>query len=130
MKFLEKSTLLDLVYSVHQCARFSSDPRDSHATAVKRIGKYLLAWKDKGLILSPKDHSFDCWVDADFVGNWGRVNADVDPSTAESRTGFIITYAACPIVWASKLHTRVALSTAESEYNPTSASLREVIYLM
>jgi hypothetical protein len=48
----------------------SADPRESHATAVKRIGKYLLATKDKGLILNPKDHSFDCWVDADFVGNY------------------------------------------------------------
>jgi hypothetical protein len=68
LNFLEKSTRLDIVYSVHQCSRFSSDPKASHATAVKRIGKYLLATKDKGLILNPRKHSFDCWVDADFVG--------------------------------------------------------------
>ena len=43
----------------------------SHATVVKRVGKYLLGTKDKGLILNPKlSHSLDCWVDADFVGNW------------------------------------------------------------
>jgi hypothetical protein len=130
LNFVEKSTRLDLAYSVHQCARFSADPKDSHAKAVKRIGKYLLATKDKGLILNPREHSFDCWVDADFVGNWNRVNADVDPSTAKSRTGYVITYAACPIVWASKLQTEVALSTTESEYNGISTSLREVIFLM
>jgi hypothetical protein len=130
LNFLEKSTRLDLGYSVHQCARFSADPKESHATAVKRIGKYLLGTMDKGLIFNPRDHSFDCWVDADFVGNWDRVNADVDPSTAKSRTGYVITYAACPIVWASKLQTEVALSTTEAEYNALSASLREVIHMM
>jgi hypothetical protein len=130
LNFIEKSTRLDIAYAVHQCARFSADPRESHATAVKRIGKYLLATKDKGLILNPKDHSFDCWVDADFVGNYNRINADVDPSTAKSRTGFIVTYAGCPIVWASKLQPEVALSSSESEYAALSASLREVIHLM
>ena len=82
------------------------------------------------MILNPKNHSFDCWVDADFVGNWDRVYADVDPGTAKSRAGYIITYGACPIVWASKLMQEVALSTAEAEYAAISMSLRDVIFLM
>jgi len=103
LNFLEKSTRPDLAYSVHQCARFSSDPKKSHAAAVKRIGRYLIDSVDKGIILNPQKHSFDCWVDADFVGNWDRVNADVDPSTARSRSAFIIMYGGCPISWTSKL---------------------------
>ena len=130
LNFVEKSTHPEIAYAVHQCARFSSDPKVSHANAIKRIVKYLIGTIDKGIILNPKDHSFDCWVDADFVGNWDRVNADVDPSTAKSRTGYIITYAGCPITWASKLQTDVALSTTEAEYNALSASLREVIHMM
>jgi hypothetical protein len=58
------------------------------------------------------------------------VTADVDPSTAKSRTGYIVTYAGCPIIWASKLQTECALSTTEAEYNALSASLREVIHMM
>jgi hypothetical protein len=130
LNFLEKSTRADISYAVHQCARFSADPKESHATALKRIGRYLAGTKDKGLILNPKDHSFECFVDADFVGNWDRVNADVDPSTAKSRTGYVITYGGCPMVWASKLQREVALSTTEAEYNALSESLREVIQLM
>jgi hypothetical protein len=130
MNFLEKSTRVDIAYSVHQCARFSADPKESHAKALKRIGRYLAGTKDKGLILNPRDHSFECYVDADFVGNWDRVNADVDPSTAKSRTGYVITYGGCPMVWASKLQREVALSTTEAEYNALSESLREVISLM
>jgi hypothetical protein len=130
LNFIEKSTRPDISYAVHQCARFASDPKVSHAHAVKRIVKYLIGTKDKGIILNPRDHSFDCWVDADFVGNWDRVYADVDPATAKSRTGFVVTYAGCPITWASKLQTEVALSTTEAEYNALSSSLREVIHMM
>jgi hypothetical protein len=90
----------------------------------------LLNTKDKVLILNPKDHSFECYVDADFLGNWNRATADVDPSTAKSRTAFIIRYAGCPVTWASKLQTEVALSSTESEYNALSESLRSVIYMM
>jgi hypothetical protein len=69
-------------------------------------------------------------VDADFVGNWDRVNADVDPSTAKSRSGFVITYGSCLVTWASKLQREVALSSTEAEYNALSESLRHVIHLM
>jgi hypothetical protein len=95
----------------------------SHANAVKRIRKYLIASKDQGIILNPKDHSFDCWVNANFVGNWDRVNANVDPSTAKSCMGYVIAYGRCPISWASKLQTEVALSTTGAKYN--AKSLRE-----
>ena len=70
MNFLEKSTRLDISYAVHQCARFSAEPKESHATALKRIGRYLAGTRDKGIIFSPTMHSFDCYVDADFVGSW------------------------------------------------------------
>jgi hypothetical protein len=70
LNFLKKSTRPDLAYSMHQCARISSDPRASHAAVVKRIVGYLVGTRDKGIVLNPTKHSFDCWVDADFVGNW------------------------------------------------------------
>ena len=41
LNFLKKSTRLDLAYAVHQCAQFSSDPKQSHADAVRQIGRYL-----------------------------------------------------------------------------------------
>ena len=64
--FLEKSTRPDISVSVHQCARFTEHPKRCHAEAVKRIGRYLLGTRDKGLIINPKaPWNFDCWVDAD-----------------------------------------------------------------
>lgn len=99
LNFLEKSTRLDLSYAAHQHARFSAEPKASHAAAVKRIGRHLIATKDKGIILDPKQHSFDCWVDANLVEDWNQVTADVDPSLAKSCTGFVIAYRGCPVVW-------------------------------
>jgi hypothetical protein len=53
-----------------------------------------------------------------------------DPSTAKSRTGYIISYGGCPVIWASKLQTEVVLSSTESEYVGLSESLRIAIVMM
>jgi hypothetical protein len=37
--FLEKSTRPDIAVAVHQCARFSSDPKQCHADAVRYFGR-------------------------------------------------------------------------------------------
>jgi hypothetical protein len=54
----------------------------------------------------------------------------VDPSTAKSRSGWVIFYAGCPVSWASKLQSQVALSTTEAEYIALSQALRDVIPVM
>ena len=60
---------------------------------------YLMATKDKGIILDPnKRESFSVYVDADFSRNWFKKMTMHDVSTAKSRTGYIITYAGCPIL--------------------------------
>jgi hypothetical protein len=51
LNFLEKSTRLEIAYAMHQCARFASNPRESHANAIKYLYRYLLGTKDKGIIL-------------------------------------------------------------------------------
>jgi len=54
----------------------------------------------------------------------------VDPSTAKSRSGWVIFYAECPVSWASKLQSQVVLSTTEAEYIALSQALRDVIPVM
>ncbi|KAL7580919.1 hypothetical protein ACA910_005738 [Epithemia clementina (nom. ined.)] len=131
LNFLEKSTRPDISYAVHQCARFSSNPKQSHGLALKRIGKYLKGTADQGIIFKPDpSKSFHCWVDADFAGNWHPDYAATDPMTSKSRSGWAITYANCPIAWASKMQTLTALSTTEAEYLALSTALRELIPLM
>ena len=42
----------------------------------------------------------------------------------------MIMYAGCPILWASKLQSCIALSSTESEYYSLSTAIREVIPIM
>ena len=131
LNFLEKSTRLDISISVHQCARFSERPKRSHAEVVKRIGWYLLATRDKGLMIHPNNQwHFECWVDADFAGNWHQQDAHIDPMTSKSRSGWIVHFTGAPITLVSKMQTITVLSTTEAVYIVLSTSLREVIRLM
>jgi hypothetical protein len=53
LNYLENSTRPDIAYTVHPCARFTSDPKVEHTKAVKAIDRYLAATKEKGLIFTP-----------------------------------------------------------------------------
>jgi hypothetical protein len=126
--FLEKSTRPDLSYAVHQCARFSHDPKLEHGQAVKRIGRYLKGTADKGLILKPdSSRSLDLHVDADYSGNWDKEIAATDPATAQSRHGYILFYCGMPLFWASQLQSIIALSTTEAEYVGMSKALQDAL---
>ena len=128
LNYLEKSTRPYINYATHQYARFCEDPREPHGRAVEHIVKYLKKTKHRGIILDPdRAKSLEVYADADFSGNWNKNAAEHDASTAESRTGYIILYEGCPIIWCSKLQTQVSLSTTEAEYVSLSQSLREVI---
>ena len=127
LNYLQGSTRPDISMAVHQCARFSNDPKLAHERAVLKIGKYLLATKDRGIKFKPdSSKGIECFVDADFAGAWDKADAD-NPENVLSRTGFIIFYCGCPVFWCSKLQTEIALSTAESEYIALSQATREVI---
>ena len=60
----------DILFSVCLCARFQSDPRESHLTAVKRIFKYLKGTTNLGLFYrKSSDYSLVGYCDADFAGD-------------------------------------------------------------
>jgi len=130
LSYLNAMVRPDITYAVQQCARFSNDPKQCHEEAVKRICRYLLRTKDRGLVLRPdKSKGLECYVDADWAGNWHKDFAH-DPASANSRTGYVISFAGCPIVWGSKMQILTALSTTEAEYIALSSALREVISVM
>ena len=115
----------DIAYAVNCCARYMFFPKYSHETALERIGRYLKATRNCGLILYPCAVSckLDCYPDAYFAGIYGH-ELPTDIACVKSRTGFIITFADCSVYWASKLQTTTALSTMESEINALAHSCR------
>ena len=107
-------------------------PADSHVgevTAIKTIVCYLSCTIDQGTIVTPTGNlNLDCYVDADFASLHQR-DPDRSPSSAKSRTGFIIMLGGCPILWKSQLQTEVSLSTLEAEYSALSMSMRTLLPL-
>jgi hypothetical protein len=60
----------DILFSVCLCARFQSDPRESHLTAVKRIFWYLKGTTNLGLLYRKSlDYLLVGFCDADYAGD-------------------------------------------------------------
>jgi hypothetical protein len=130
LNYLAASTRPDCSFAVHQCARFSSNPKLSHERAVKRIIRYLKGTKDKGIILRPdQSKGVQCYVDADFAGGYSKETSD-DPVSVFSRTGYVIFYFGCPLIWVSKMQSEISLSTVEAEYIALSQSMRDILPLL
>jgi hypothetical protein len=125
--YLSGNTRPDIAFAVSQVARFNHAPKQSHATAIKMIVRYLSRTFDKGTIVRPTGTlRIDCWCDSDFCGLY-RQEPDVNPISVKSRTGYIITLGGCPLIWKSQLQTEISLSTLESEYVCLSHTMRVLL---
>jgi hypothetical protein len=124
LNYLTQTTSPDIMYETHLLAKYSSDPREPHGEAMLHLVRYLKKTQDIRICFKPNtEKGFECYCDADFSGNWNKSFADVDPSTAKSRSGWVVFYAGCPIIWASKLQPQVTLLTTEAEYIAMSMAL-------
>ena len=127
--YLSNNTRSDLAYSVSQVARFAADPKQSHATAVKTILRYLKKTENHGTIVRPTKHlQLDNFCDADFCG-LADSEDERDPNCVRSRTGYVILLSGWPLVWKSQLQSHISLSTLEAEYSALSYSLKTLIPL-
>jgi hypothetical protein len=108
LNYLAQTTRPDIMYAMHQIAKYSSDPRQSHGEAILYLVRYLKKTSNLGLKFKPDPKKgFKCYCDADSSGNWKREFAPVDHSTTKSQSGWIIFYAGYPVSWASKLQSQI-----------------------
>ncbi len=127
--YLSTNTRPDIAFAVSQVDRFSHSPKKSHASAVKTLVRYLHRMSEMGMIVKPTGTlDLNCYVDADFAGLHGR-DPDRSPSSAKSRTGYIITRGGCPIFWKSHLQSEISLSTLKAEYSALSSAMRTLLPL-
>ena len=98
----------DILFSMCLCARFQSDPRESHLIVVKRIFKYLKGTTNLGLFYrKTNEYKLVGYCDADFTG---------DRVERKSTFGSFQFLGENMISWSSKRQSTIALSTAEAEY--------------
>ena len=98
----------DIIFSVGLCARFQSNPKESHLSVVKHILSYISGTKNLGLWY-PKGSHLDLlsFSDADWAG------CSIDRKSTSGRCHFL---GFALVSWFSKKQNSVALSTAEAEY--------------
>ena len=100
----------DVATAVSMCARYLAQPRQAHLEAVKRVLRYLYHTRNLPLVYNKTDlKNLRITVFAD--SSWAN---DVD--TRRSRYGYAIYVGRALVSWRSKLHSCVAMSTAEAEY--------------
>jgi len=111
----------NIVFSVGLCARFQTNPKESHLQAVKRILRYLKGTTDLGLWY-PKGSNFELigYADADYAGYL---------ADRKSTTCMANFFGSCLISWGSKKQNSVALSTAEAEYVATASCCAQLLWI-
>ena len=94
--YLCSNTRPDISFAVSQVARFTHAPKQSHATAVKTIVRYLSGTMDKGTIVKPPvSHNLTCFPDSDFAGLYKR-DPDDSPSSANLGPDSSLNFAIAP----------------------------------
>jgi hypothetical protein len=122
-----KSVQPEIQMAVHQTARFSVNPMRSHELAIMHIGHYLCNNCERGVTYKiDRSKGVEVYVDAGFAGGWSSADAD-NADNVLSRNGFVICYANCPLIWCSKLQTKIASLTANAEYIAMSHALWDTI---
>jgi len=111
----------DIMYSVCLCARYQSNPKESHLNAVKRIFRYLSGTKNLGLWY-PKGTHIDLfsYTDADWAG------CTIDRKSTSGTCHFL---GFALVSWFSKKQNLVALSTAEAEYISAASCCAQVLWM-
>ena len=111
----------DIMFSVCVCARFKSNPKESHLKAVKRIFRYLKHTSNFGLFY-PKSSTFDLvsYSDADFAGC--KSNRKSTSETCHFLGHSLVS-------WFSKKQNFVSLSTTEAEYIAASLAYAQVLWM-
>ncbi|XP_070013457.1 uncharacterized mitochondrial protein AtMg00810-like [Nicotiana sylvestris] len=113
--------LTTTVFSVGLCARFQSNPKESHLKAAKRIVRYLKGTHDLVLYYPSRD-SFNLigYADANYVGYL------VDMKNTYGMAPFL---GSCLISWGTMKQNSVALSTIEVEYIVAASCCAQLLWI-
>ncbi|XP_070005534.1 secreted RxLR effector protein 161-like [Nicotiana sylvestris] len=111
----------DIVFSVGLCARFQSNPKESHLKAARRILRYLKGTHDL-VLYYPSSGNFNLigYVDADYAGYL------VDRKSISRMAHFL---GSCLILWGIRKQNSLDLSTAEVEYVAATSCCAQLLWI-
>ncbi|GAA0170203.1 transmembrane signal receptor [Lithospermum erythrorhizon] len=111
----------DIAHSIGVCARYQTNPKESHLNLVKGILKYVQGTYNHGLL-----YTFD--TNTSLVGycdaNWAANTED-----RKSTSGGCFFLGNNLVSWFGKKQNYVSLSTAETEYIAVGSSCTQLIWM-
>ena len=111
----------DIAFSIGVCARYQSNPKESHLTTVKWIIRYINGTSDYGLWYSKDSNACLAeYSDADWVGS-------VNDWKSISEGYFYL--GNNPVSWMSKKQNSASLSTAEAEYITAGSCCTQLFWM-
>jgi len=110
-----------ILFSVFLCARFQSDPRESHLIDVKRIFRYLKGTINLGLLYRKSlYYKLVGLCDVDYAG---------DRIERKSTSGNCQFLGENLISWASKRQAIIVMSTAKAEYITAASCCTQLLWV-
>ena len=111
----------DIMFATCLCARFQSDPKESHMVAIKRIFRYLKGTPNLGLWY-PKGTGFNLvgYTDSDYAG------CRIDRKSTSGSCQFL---GQRLVSWFSKKQQSTATSTAEAEYIAAGSCCAQLLWI-
>ena len=123
LQFLANATCLDIAYAVNRLAAYTVNLSLQHATALKRILRYLKGTNDYGITYqkSPQRtlNYFYRFADTAYA------NTD----DLKSTSGYVFISVGGVITWRSKKQTTIALSSTKAEYVALSKAGHKACWL-
>ncbi|XP_019195716.1 PREDICTED: uncharacterized protein LOC109189560 [Ipomoea nil] len=111
----------DIMFIVGMCARYQSDPKESHLIAAKRIFKYIKGKIQYGLWYSKDSElSLSAYCDADWAGK-------IDDRKSTSGGCFFV--GKNLVSWLSKKQNSISLSNVEAEYIVAGGCCTQLVWM-
>lgn len=113
----------DLSFAVSRLAQFASCPAERHMMAVKRVFRYLKGTANAKIKIGgvpQEEQETMAYFDASFAD---------DPNDRRSTFGYVLFYGDTAVLWKSKKHKAVSLSTTDAEYVAATEATRDVCWI-
>ncbi|KAK0578784.1 hypothetical protein LWI29_016146 [Acer saccharum] len=111
----------DISFSVGVCARYQSDPKESHLSSVKRVIRFVNGTSNYGIWYSfDTNPSLVGYSDADWAGNC---------DDRKSTSGGCFFLGNNLVSWFCKKQNSISLSTAEAEYIAAGSGCTQLMWM-
>ena len=98
--YLSVNTFPYIAFALNCCTIYMFFHKHFHEVALNQIGWYLKLTRDRGLVFNTNREllNIDTYPDSYFYGICGNWKPTY-PAFVNSRTGYVIKFSHCPVLW-------------------------------